>query len=123
LANIVKRWSAHTALMSHLVSEPENEQSCWLVDFSLNKAGGYPQVSIPMNFRRVARETKRYAYHLSYELFNGPLKEGHEIDHMCEEHRCVNPDHLRCVPQSENRRGGAKKTNLQRAERSRKGAA
>ena len=110
-----KEWSLLDAL-NRRTAEPENEQACWLVDLSLNKPGGYPQLSIPMNFRRRPGETKRYAHALSYEHFCGPIPDGFEVDHLCEVHRCWNPNHLEAVPQPENRRHGADKTNARRAD-------
>jgi hypothetical protein len=44
----------------------------------------------------------RYAHRLSYELHNGPVPDGHELDHLCQQHYCVNPDHLEPVTHQEN---------------------
>lgn len=40
------------------------------------------------------------AHRVSYQLFRGPIR--HKIDHVCRTQRCVNPDHLRDVPHTEN---------------------
>lgn len=37
----------------------------------------------------------RIAHRISYAWRNGPIPEGIEIDHMCHNRSCVNPDHLR----------------------------
>ena len=34
----------------------------------------------------------------------GPIPDGREIDHLCRNHRCVNPDHLEPVTHLENMR-------------------
>ena len=48
---------------------------------------------------------KRYFAHRAYyEVTHGPIPEGHEIDHLCRNRRCVNPDHLEAVAPVENQR-------------------
>lgn len=44
------------------------------------------------------------AHVLSYEVFKGPVPEGHVIDHTCCVQHCVNPDHLEAVTAEENNR-------------------
>lgn len=49
-------------------------------------------------------EESTWAHRVSYLLFRGPIPEGLTIDHLCRNKRCVNPDHLEVVTQSENSR-------------------
>ena len=90
-------WDPHEVLMRAIL-DPENEQACWLCQFSLNKPEGYCTVSVPTNFRRKPSETKRYAHILSFQVFKGLVPDGHEVDHLCSQHRCINPDHLEAKP-------------------------
>lgn len=42
------------------------------------------------------------AHRVSYEHLVGPIPEGLELDHLCRNRRCVNPDHLEPVTHREN---------------------
>lgn len=39
----------------------------------------------------------RLAHRVAYEFANGKIPNGLEIDHLCRNRRCVNPDHLEAV--------------------------
>lgn len=42
------------------------------------------------------------AHRVAYELFVGPIPEGHHVDHMCKNKSCVRPDHLQVLTHFEN---------------------
>jgi hypothetical protein len=47
-------------------------------------------------------KTRWRAHRLAYELFNGPIPDGLQIDHLCRNRGCVNPSHLEAVTHKEN---------------------
>lgn len=42
------------------------------------------------------------AHRFAWQLRNGPIPTGLQIDHLCRVHGCVNPDHMRLVTPREN---------------------
>lgn len=42
------------------------------------------------------------AYRVAYELLVGEVPDGLELDHVCRNHACINPDHLEPVTHQEN---------------------
>jgi hypothetical protein len=45
---------------------------------------------------------KKYAHRVSWELTVGPIPDGLDIDHICHNHACVNPGHLRTATRKQN---------------------
>ncbi len=59
--------------------------------------------SAPQGYGRINVHGRAVAAHrFSYQHFKGPIAVGLEIDHLCCNKRCVNPDHLDAVSQAEN---------------------
>lgn len=57
------------------------------------------------NHTAVLLEGKYVGVHkVAYEYLIGPVPEGMELDHLCHNKRCVNPDHLEPVTHAENLR-------------------
>jgi len=66
---------------------------CWEWTKSLTH-NGYAQTKINKEYWRVHR--------LSYEIYRDKIPVGLCIDHMCENRKCVNPNHLEPVTIGEN---------------------
>lgn len=69
----------------------------WLGDHSPN---GYPYT-----VREKQGENKgkrRGAHRVAYEYLKGSIPEGFDLDHLCRNRGCVNPDHLEPVTRREN---------------------
>lgn len=46
------------------------------------------------------------AHRVAYEDARGPIPKGKQIDHLCRNRACVNPDHLEIVSNAENAQRG-----------------
>lgn len=74
--------------------EIDGETGCWVWQGSASKGYGgfnaYGQFTL----------THRFAY----EALVGPIPDGLEVDHLCRNSLCANPDHLEPVTPQENKR-------------------
>ena len=67
---------------------------CWI--WTASTVRGYGTVRLDGKRRR--------AHRVSYEMAKGPIPEGLDVDHLCFNPPCVNPDHLEAVTREENLR-------------------
>jgi hypothetical protein len=78
------------------VMEPNS--GCWLWLLS-DGSHGYPQGSMPS----VTGERVSLAHRMSYLAYKGKIPAQYEVDHLCRNRCCVNPDHLEATTKHANR--------------------
>jgi hypothetical protein len=66
------------------------ESGCWEWQAGLFKKDGYGQFHNPGG--------SNLAHRAMWEFERGPVPEDLQLDHLCRNRRCVNPDHLEPVP-------------------------
>ena len=82
---------------AHTKWEPDGD--CWISTYSV-ASHGYAQVG----WGEGGESHVVLAHRASWEFANGPMEKGMTLDHLCKNRRCVNPDHLRAIPNFENAR-------------------
>lgn len=88
--------------------EGPRSSPCWVWQGALSNGYGNFTLSRP---RRNITAHKWY-----WEHINGPKPMGMDLDHLCRNRSCVNPEHLELVTRSTNiLRGNLPSTNTQRA--------
>jgi hypothetical protein len=75
----------------------DSETGCWNWQRAKTTAG-YGTVTVD--------DKTRLAHVVSYESKFGPVPEGMELDHLCRNRGCINPDHLEPVSHAENTQRG-----------------
>jgi hypothetical protein len=94
--NLYHRLVAHTSIPDGQLEST----GCWEHDAPLSRpVYGYPRIAV----WRENRHVKRLVHVLMFEIIHGPVPEGHEVDHICHNARCCNPDHLQALPARDNR--------------------
>lgn len=74
----------------------KDERGCWTWTGALQR--GYGRVC------GGGRGNNQLAYRVAYELLVGPVPVGLELDHLCRNRACINPEHLEPVTHRENMR-------------------
>lgn len=79
------------------LSIPEPNSGCVIWIGRLNNKG-YSQI--------MCRDGLHLAHRVAYELSKGPIPGGLELDHLCRNPACINPDHLEAVTRKVNQNRG-----------------
>jgi hypothetical protein len=85
--------------MSYSVENRGYKTPCWIWQKCKVKTG-YGRAAVP------GTRLVRYAHIVIYELFKGKVPSGLQLNHLCRNRACVNPEHLEPVPQAINLRRG-----------------
>lgn len=81
-----------------------DENGCWISRYSTG-SHGYAQVGWSLRGHPSGKKNQMVlAHRASWVAVNGQVPLGMTIDHLCKVRRCVNPDHLRMLPNYENAR-------------------
>lgn len=108
---VLRHGSLATRLEQQIAYEPNT--GCWLWMGCVNR-GGYGRIS------RGGRSGKSALVHrVSYSLHRGSVPPGYELDHLCRQRSCLNPEHLEIVTRKVNiaRGDGPRLTRLKHQQR------
>lgn len=89
--------AARVPLTERFWAKVQKTSECWLWTGARMK-DGYGHIKVDGRMVR--------AHRLSYEMVNGPIPEGLDLDHLCRVRHCVRPDHLEPVTRWENGKRG-----------------
>jgi hypothetical protein len=77
------------------------DDGCWNY-LGKHNPNGYAAMSVGSTQDGTQRD--EYVHRLAYELWVGPIPSGLQIDHLCRNKGCFNPEHLEPVTHTENQR-------------------
>ncbi len=91
--------------LERLFNKIKISPSCWVwmgatKNSDKNRSGGGKYGVLTIKYKNYQ------AHRIIYVLFKGEILKGLEIDHLCRNTLCVNPEHLEAVTHSENMKRG-----------------
>lgn len=86
-------------LLKTRIEDRGYDTACWIFTGHVQNAG-YGQISDVGTGKRMTRTCHR----VMWESVNGSIPKGLDIDHLCHQKTCCNPQHLEAVTRSENLR-------------------
>lgn len=75
-------------------SKVDKTETCWNWTDAIASNDGYGQIYFGGQYQR--------SHRVSYQINVGRIPEGLDIDHMCHNRACVNPEHLRTATNKQN---------------------
>ncbi|MFD1104608.1 HNH endonuclease signature motif containing protein [Sphingobium olei] len=96
LAELIERWDSGDFgdVVRRIASRVEiDESGCWNCSYGRDTSG-YPQVSYLSRMELTHR--------VMYVAAKGIIPSALQLDHLCRNRACCNPDHLEAVPSREN---------------------
>lgn len=89
--------AAKDRIMSRILI-PKNKDDCWEW-LGFHTKFGYSRINLGFNINPDV-------HRIMYELVKGKVPKGLELDHLCRNKGCINPDHLEAVTHVENQKRG-----------------
>lgn len=112
-AHLIRSSGKEGAVLKHRAIPtltPEVEERFWAkvnVPFQPSGCWEWTACVHPNGYGKFAIKREAFwAHRVSYTTLIGPIPDGRELDHMCRNRSCVNPDHLRAVTQQVNQACG-----------------
>lgn len=93
IAEIIERWDRGSPVARILARVKVSDGGCWECGYAKDTSG-YPQVSVASKMLLTHR--------VVFEAVKGPIAPSLQIDHLCRNRICCNPDHLEAVTSREN---------------------
>ena len=87
-----KGWCQGLGIKRFWGNVSKSENGCW--EWLAAKRNGYGILTI--------NDKTKMAHNISYEMLKGPIPRGLELDHLCRNRACINPDHLEPVTRKTN---------------------
>lgn len=82
----------YPSLAERLEAKVDRVGECW--EWQGSKDRGYGLIRVQGRTRKAHRE--------AYRIHRGDIPEGKDLDHLCRNKSCINPDHLEPVSHQEN---------------------
>src|SRR5579872_3377060 len=76
-------------IRERLLENIKEVDGCWVFTGALNTTG-YGRLSVT----RDGKKKRIYTHRLSWEIHFGPIPEGQDVLHHCDNRPCIRPDHL-----------------------------